>query len=389
MSSAPVSDQVVDQASALPWRHRVLILLLFVEFIWIGILFPAHAFSLPSAWGTRLFAIVLAALALLTLHALWRRKDWAAWSTLAVVSGALTIDLYAWSTNVTHLWPLVDAALAAAMIVLAFGIGEPASRTVTRRQRIFFAIIVAFPAWVAVGGWSLPGRIDEFLPFRVPPLHARFIGAMYLAGATMMLLATLARAWHEVRVVTVILSLWTGLLGIVSFLHLEVFDWSWRPTWFWWVAYIWFPIGAAFIAWNQRDANDHPDTPALSPTLRGFLAVQGAVAVVLALALLFAPNLLVRLWPWAITPLLAQIYSAPFLAYGVGSLYTLRQRGWGEVRIPVRAILVLTLTAIIGSTLHRGLFDVANLSSWVWFGGLGLAALGLAAFAAVPRLRTT
>jgi hypothetical protein len=283
MSSAPVSDQVVDQASALPWRHRVLILLLFVEFIWIGILFPAHAFSLPSAWGTRLFAIVLAALALLTLHALWRRKDWAAWSTLAVVSGALTIDLYAWSTNVTRLWPLVDAALAAAMIVLAFGIGEPASRTVTRRQRIFFAIIVAFPAWVAVGGWSLPGRIDEFLPFRVPPLHARFIGAMYLAGATMMLLATLARAWHEVRVVTVILSLWTGLLGIVSFLHLEVFDWSWRPTWFWWVAYIWFPIGAAFIAWNQRDANDHPDTPALSPTLRGFLAVQGAVAVVLAL----------------------------------------------------------------------------------------------------------
>jgi hypothetical protein len=284
---------------------------------------------------------------------------------------------------------LLHAAVAAGVLGLAFWIGEPASKTVIRRQRIFFAIIVAFPAWVAAGGLFFPDRIDEFLPFKVPPLHARFIGAVYLAGATMMTLATAARAWHAVRVVTVILALWTGLLGIVSLLYLQAFDWSWRPTWFWWVAYIWFPIGAAFIAWNQRNVNDHPNGPALSQLLRGFLAVQGIVAVVLALALLFAPNLLVQLWPWSITPLLAQIYSAPFLAYGVGSFYASRQHGWSEVRIPVVATLVLTLTAAIVSLLHGRLFNVANPSSWVWFSGLGIAALGLAVFTIVPRLRTT
>jgi hypothetical protein len=205
----------------------------------------------------------------------------------------------------------------------------------------------------------------------------------------MMTLATAARAWHDVRVVTVILALWTGLLGIVSLLYLQAFDWSWRPTWFWWVAYIWFPVGAAFIAWNQRDANDHPHAPALSQFLRGFLAVQGIVAVVLALALLFAPSLLVQLWPWSITPLLAQIYSAPFLAYGVGSFYASRQHGWSEVRIPVIATLALTLTAVVVSLVHGRLFNVANPSTLVWFGGLGMAALGLAVFTVVPRLRTT
>ena len=259
----------------------------------------------------------------------------------------------------------------------------------TRRQRIFFAIIVAFPAWVAAGGLFLPGQIDQFLPFTPPPLHARFIGAMYLAGATMMLLATAASAWHEVRVVTIILGIWTGLLGLVSLLHLDVFDWSLRPTWFWWFAYIWFPFGAAFIAWNQRRETDHPDEPPLSLLLRGFLAVQGIVAVAIALGLLLAPGVMIKLWPWNITSLLTQIYSAPFLAYGVGSLYSSRQHGWSEARIPVVATLVLTLVAVVGSLVHSGLFNAANPSTWVWFGGLGFAALALAAFTAFPRLRNT
>jgi hypothetical protein len=375
--------------SALPATQRALFVLLLVYCIPIVLIFPAHAFSLPGAWGMRLSAIGLAALALLTLYALWRQKVWAAWSALAVVSGKLTVDLYAWSTHFDRIWPLVSIAFAGVVIFVVFQVGEPASKTLTRRQRIFFAIIVAFPAWVAAGGLFLPSQIDQFLPFTPPPLHARFIGAMYLAGATMMLLATAASAWHEVRVVTIILGIWTGLLGLVSLLHLDVFDWSLRPTWFWWFAYIWFPFGAAFIAWNQRRETDHPDEPPLSLLLRSFLAVQGIVAVAIALGLLLAPGVMIKLWPWNITSLLTQIYSAPFLAYGVGSLYSSRQHGWSEARIPVVATLVLTLVAVVASFVHSGLFNAANPSTWVWFGGLGFAALALAAFTAFPRLRNT
>ncbi len=368
------------EVSVLPWSHRALLVLLLINCIPIGLIFPVHAFSLPSAWGTRLSAIGFVALALLTLYALWQRKDWAAWAALAVASAIWTVDLYAWSTNLDRIWTLVSAAVAAATICLVFLIGEPATKTLTLRQRVFFAIIVAFPAWVAAGGLFLPGQIDQFLPFKVPALHARVIGAVYLAGATMMLLAAAARAWHEVRVVTVILGVWTGLLGLVSLLHLGAFDWVSRPTGFWWFAYIWFPLGAAFIAWNQRRETDHPDEPPLSLLLRGFLAVLGIVSVMLALGLLLTPGLMITLWPWNVSPLLTQIYSAPFLAYGLGSLYAARQHGWSEVRIPVIATLVLTSVAVVVSFLHSGLFNTANPSTWVWFGGLGLAALGLAAF---------
>jgi hypothetical protein len=372
--------------SALPLSHRALLVLLLADLA-IALLFGVHALSLPSAWGMRISAIGLAALALVATFGLWQRKIWSAWLSLAVSAGVLTVALYARANGIDRTWALVGAALGILTIAMAFAIGEPASNTLTLRQRIFFGIIIAFPAWVAAGGLFLPSQIDQFLPFQVPPLHARFIGAMYIAGATMMLLATMANAWHSVRVVTVILGTWTGLLGLVSFVHLGVFDWSWRPTWFWWFAYIWFPLGAAYIAWNQRHETSHPNEPPLSPLMRAFLVVAGTIAMVLALGLLLAPQFMITLWPWGITPLLTQIYSAPFLAYGVGCLYAARQHGWSEVCIPVIATTVLALVAFAASFLHTATFNAANPSTWVWFCGLGLAALGLAAFIAVPRLR--
>jgi hypothetical protein len=115
--------------------------------------------------------------------------------------------------------------------------------------------------------------------------------------------------------------------------------------------------------------------------------VQGVIAVALALVLLFAPGVMIGLWPWAITALLAQIYSAPFMAYGVGSFYAACQHGWSEVRIPIAAMFVLALVGVIGSYVHSGLFGAANPSTWVWFGGLGAVVIALAAFVAIPRLR--
>ena len=376
------------QVSALPPSHRALFALLLVDTIWIGWVFGAHAASLPG-WGMRISVVALVVMALLTLYGLWQRKVWAPWLSLTVAAGILTISLYAWATGLDAIWPPVTAALAAGAIVTAFVAGEPASATLSRRQRIFFGIIVIFPAWVAAGGLFAPGQIDLFLPFKVPPLHGRFIGAMYIAGAVMMLLAACASAWHTVRVVTVILAIWTGVLGLVSLIHLAAFDWSGRPTWFWWFAYIWFPIGAAFMAWNQRRETCHPDEPPLSGLLRGFFVVQGTIAVVLALGLLLAPPTMIAIWPWGITPLLTQIYSAPFLAYGVGSLYAARQNGWSEVRIAVIGTCVFSLVAVVTSLMHAGSFNTANPSTWVWFCGLGIAALGLAIFTAVPRLRTS
>ena len=120
---------------------------------------------------------------------------------------------------------------------------------------------------------------------------------------------------------------------------------------------------------------------------RGYLNAQGTIGIVLSLALLFAPQAVRSVWPWPIPVLLAQIYGAPFLSYGVGSLYAARQKTWAEIRIPVLGTLVFTVGVLVASLLHAELFDVGAPSAWVWFGGFGLSSFALLLLATVPSLR--
>jgi hypothetical protein len=49
--------------------------------------------------------------------------------------------------------------------------------------------------------------------------------------------------------------------------------------------------------------------------------------------------------------------------------------------------LVFVLGVLVAAAVHSALFSPANLSTWVWFGAFGLAALGLAvaSLVALPR----
>jgi hypothetical protein len=153
------------------------------------------------------------------------------------------------------------------------------------------------------------------------------------------------------------------------------------------IAYIAFPLIAAWIAWNHRGANEHPSGPRISAALRGYLYLQGGVALLLGLTLLTMPKLMVALWPWPIPATLAQIYGSPFLAHGIGSLYAARQQTWAEARIAVYGSFGFAAAVLISSLLHRGLFRMGTPSAWIWFGGIGLAGVMMLLFSALPRLR--
>jgi hypothetical protein len=363
------------------------LLLLLAQFVSVGGVLPYYAFARPNTTEFRAFAVALALLVCATIYGVWTQASWSIWATLALVSLKLTVDLFNYALNLDRLLLPLSELINAGIIVLAFRLPSPSSDHVTRGQRIFFGFVLALAGYVGIWGMFLPGDIVRALPFAVPPLHARFLGAMYLSGATFMILGMLAREWAEVRVVAPMIAIWTGTLGIVSLLHLEAFDWERIQVWIWFAAYIAYPIIAAWIAWKQRARKTSASGPPLSPALRLYLTIQGGVVTLLALSLLLAPSALASAWPWSITPILAHIYGAPFLSYGLGSLHAARQRRWAEVRIAVYATLIFTLGVLVASLLHRALFDFGGPAAWLWFGGFGLATLGLALFGLVPRLR--
>lgn len=251
--------------------------------------------------------------------------------------------------------------------------------TVTRNQKIYFAAVGLLALWVGAWGYFIPERVDKAIPWLVPPLHARFLGAMYLSGTAFMVAGILSRYYAEVRVTVRMIVIWTGMLFIVSLFYLGEFDYSRKQVWIWFGAYIIYPLIGLWLMWKYHNLDERLDGHALSAGARVYLMAQGIVVTVLSLTLLLVPDLMVNIWPWEITRLLAQIYSAPFLAYGLNSLIVSREQTWPEVRVAVIGIFVFALGVLLASFIHRTLFSTSNTSTWLWFGGFSFATLFLGA----------
>ncbi|MEO5881961.1 MAG: hypothetical protein ABIQ06_06055 [Caldimonas sp.] len=229
--------------------------------------------------------------------------------------------------------------------------------------RAYFVLVGLFALWVGAWGYFVPAEVVRALPWPVPGLHARFIAAIYLAGLLAMLLALAAKTLAEVRIPIALAAVWTGMLFLVSMLHLEAFDFAKPQVWFWMGAYAVFPLWGAWLYFGRGAGAAATRRPA-DPLL---LAVS-VLCLLLAAGLLLVPAQMIAVWPWKLPPLLASIYAGPFVAYGV-SAFMLAREGRPEARrIVLASMLAFTLLVLVASLLHLALFSFAGPSAWVWFG---------------------
>ena len=120
--------------------------------------------------------------------------------------------------------------------------------------------------------------------------------------------------------------------------------------------------------------------PALDRWGKNFLLAQGILISALAMALFLAPAFMSTLWPWKVTPLLAQMYAGPLLSYGLGSFLFARQEQLLGVRSIVPAMLAFTGTTVVISFMHISLFSFSEFADLLWFGWFILATAVLAFF---------
>jgi hypothetical protein len=249
---------------------------------------------------------------------------------------------------------------------------------ITTGQRIFFAVICAAALLVAALGLFNPSYLASIFNWlELPPLHARFVGAIYAFGAVFMVGCLAARYQAEVRWAVQLIGIWTGMLFVISLLNLSAFDFNLLPVQVWFASYIIYPIISFWMTLQQPHLMRAGDLPGrrLSAWAKGFLLVQGILFSLLAGLLFFAPAFMTTLWPWKVTPLLAQMYAGPLLAYGLGSLLYSRQEKWLSVRSILPGMLVLSVITVIISLIHIGLFSFNEIPDLLWFGWFILASL--------------
>ena len=250
--------------------------------------------------------------------------------------------------------------------------------TTTRWEKVYFAAVGLSALWIGSWGYFLP-TLQKSIPFPVPPLHARFLGAMYLSAFALLLGGFLKNRWSEIAVVPVMTAIWTGGIFLVSMLHADLFNFSKVQTWIWFVAYAIYTLIAVRLVWVHRSQLHFESGGGSIPSwVRAYLVTQGVVLIVLADVLLIKPDTMVEVWPWPITVPLAQLYAAPFLSYGIGSLVLSRAPTWRRLRVGITALAVFAAGVLIASALHRSLFSSDEFADVLWFGSFALATVLLA-----------
>ena len=58
-----------------------------------------------------------------------------------------------------------------------------AMSVLSKLQRLYLGAVAILALWVGTWCYFVPGHSDMAIPWRVPPLCAAFLGAIYLSGA--------------------------------------------------------------------------------------------------------------------------------------------------------------------------------------------------------------
>jgi hypothetical protein len=228
---------------------------------------------------------------------------------------------------------------------------------------------------IGLTGMLLPSETQ--IPLRISPLNARFVAALYIAGGVGVLWGAFARRREEARLFVVCFGFATGIILILTIAHWSDFmadALPHRPIWIF--DYVVDPLLALVIVplyglWPPRVGVRHRLTP--------LLIVQGTVLGVLGLALLFFPDAVAPLWPWALPPLLGQLYACFFLTFALGAFLAARETEPRAIVGFTLSSLALAVLVLVASLLHLDRFK-AEPVTWVWFivWGIGLCALSTA-----------
>lgn len=153
-------------------------------------------------------------------------------------------------------------------------------------------------------------------PWALAPYNLRFLGALYTAALVAAVLQSWYGGWAPARIVTTMIFVFTLVVTVLSFVHLDRFDPVRLEGWIWFVLYVGVCVNAGMHLLRYRRLP--AVAPAPSSAARAALLAQAVVLGAYGLALLVATDAAARLWPWKIDAFHAQLYSVTFLTPAAG-----------------------------------------------------------------------
>jgi len=197
-----------------------------------------------------------------------------------------------------------------------------------------------------------------------PPLTAAFLGSGYASGFLLVALVLRTRLWVEVRLTLVSVLVFATASLVATLLHTDRFHFTAHgdvarfAAWFWLAVYVVVPVGLAVVVVraHRSPGVDPPRRAPLPRWLQVPLVLHAAMLLPVAVALLVAPATATALWPWALTPLTAQMVAAWLLAFAVVAVGALLEDDLDRLAGPALAYAVFGLLQILALALYGDAF---------------------------------
>lgn len=246
-------------------------------------------------------------------------------------------------------------------------------------------------AFVAL--FVMAAETDQYFAWTITPATtAAFLGAAYGSGCVLVILGLRSGCWTRVRTPYLTILIFTVITLVATLLHLDRFHFGSAAAiarlaaWFWMAVYVIVPI--AMLAMLILQERRHHPVPLrrqpLPPYLAILLGAQGAVLLVVGVALFVAPASARLIWPWALTPLTARMVAAWLVAFGVAAALILWQANLAEARISAWAYAVLGASELVVACRYPGTVRWSSPGAWLYV-ALAISIVLLAAWALTRR----
>jgi hypothetical protein len=258
----------------------------------------------------------------------------------------------------------------------------PIPDVVLVRRAVFLVLAVA-AGLVGLALLAVPAATATFFSWGLaPPPLAAFAGGAYL-GSAAVYGAALPRTRDEVRGLVMGAAVLSGSVLLVTWVHLDQFDFGRLQTWAWLALFGAFTVITVGLLVIDRPAAAAVPGVAAPPWLRPALTAVAAALAILAVVLWAAPEVVSALSPFRLPPL-----GGRFAGCWVAMLAALA--GWAawhpsdsRARYPVLALVTLPAGMLLGALRTIGALEpsasggyLAGLALVLVSGGAALAGLG-------------
>jgi hypothetical protein len=224
-----------------------------------------------------------------------------------------------------------------------------------------------------------PGSTAQYWSWHIsPPMSAVWVGAGYTFGACAITTMLVLNRWRTSIIAIVATMPFSVAMLLATLLHLDRFATGTVRFGVWMTIYVLLPVGLVVIYLRGRRADPGVQSgDRLVPRWIGRVgAVVGGVVIAVGLVLFVAPTATGGLWPWPLTPLMAQVVAGWLFFFGTGAAMLGVERRFLAIRAFLPSVVVWSSVLGVAGLFHRSDFTRGPVATAAYFTIVVLVAAG-------------